>query len=236
MKKNPESGQYQGWEYVSPPKDPAESLRRNKADLIDAKDTAAHMTKPAGTAGTSGATVGQSGVSKQIDSQEGHEYLTGMAKALAKAERAIAEFAAIALRLGPLKPAEREQIKVVYPSRFSLYSAAELTDTITKLQLVVGAAGQCPEVEAMAIRAIVRQMLPGLTDLEYRALDDEIDRVLAAKASIATRQMEMLDAGISDDSQATGGVGSAEADAGSDPTGQSGATGVSGSTTTGNAD
>ena len=54
-KKNPESGAYEGWEYVSPPKDPAQSLRQNKQDLIDAKDRAACLTKPAGVSQGSGA-------------------------------------------------------------------------------------------------------------------------------------------------------------------------------------
>ena len=48
MKKNTENGSYQGFEYVCPPKDPAESLRRNKEDLIDMKDRRACLTKPAG--------------------------------------------------------------------------------------------------------------------------------------------------------------------------------------------
>ena len=48
MKKNAESGAYQGFEYVSPPKDPAESLRRNKEDLVDMKDRRACLIKPAG--------------------------------------------------------------------------------------------------------------------------------------------------------------------------------------------
>ncbi len=51
MKKNPESGAYQGWEFVSPPKDPAESLRKNKEDMVDMKDRRACLTKPAGVAG-----------------------------------------------------------------------------------------------------------------------------------------------------------------------------------------
>ena len=48
MKKNPESGAYQGWEFVSPPKDPADSLRKNKTDLVELKDRRACLTKPVG--------------------------------------------------------------------------------------------------------------------------------------------------------------------------------------------
>ena len=87
------------------------------------------------------------------------------------------------LRARDITPEEREQIKVVYPSRFELFSAAELTDSTTKLQRVLQAAGQAPQIEAMAIRSIVRQLLLGLTDKEYQQLDDEIDSVLASKAA-----------------------------------------------------
>ncbi len=52
----------EGFEYVSPPKDPAESLRRNKEDLVDMKDRRACLIKPAGT--SSSGTVGQSGISE----------------------------------------------------------------------------------------------------------------------------------------------------------------------------
>ncbi len=79
----------------------------------------------------------------------------------------------------------------------------------------------------MAIRSIVRQLLLGLTDKEYQQLDDEIDSVLAAKAGTKELRPEMADASITDTASATEGPGSAEQDAGSDPTGQSVATLVS---------
>ena len=100
MKKNPESGAYQGWEFVSPPKDPAESLRKNKSDLIDMKDRRACLVKPAGVAGSSSNTVSQSGVSKQLDAQSGNKLLTSIAKSLARAERFLAEYALVCIR-GP---------------------------------------------------------------------------------------------------------------------------------------
>ena len=100
MKKNPESGAYQGWEFVSPPKDPAESLRKNKDDLVEMKDRRACLTKPAGAAGAGSGTVSQSGVSKQLDAQTGHKMLVSVAKSLAHAERFIAEYALVVLRNG----------------------------------------------------------------------------------------------------------------------------------------
>jgi hypothetical protein len=224
MKKNVENGTYQGWEFVSPSKDPADSLRKNKADLIDMKDRRAFLIKPAGSSGQGGDSTSQSGISKQLDAQNGHKQLTSIARSLAKNERFLAEYAWIVLRARDIGPEEREQIKVLYPSRFELFSAGELTDSTTKLQRVLQAAGQAPQIEAMAIRSIVRQLLLGLTDKEYQQLDDEIDSVLAAKAGTKELRPEMADAGITDTASATEGPGSAEQDAGRDPTGQSVAT------------
>ena len=98
MKKNPETGAYQGWEFVSPPKDPAESLRKNKSDLVDMKDRRACLVKPAGVAGVGSNTVSQSGVSKQLDAQSGNKLLTSIAKSLARAERFLAEYALLCIR------------------------------------------------------------------------------------------------------------------------------------------
>jgi hypothetical protein len=229
MKKCPETGGYQSWEYVSPDKDPAESLRKDKQGLRDEADRAACRTKPAGATSSSSNTVSQSGVSKQMDANTGHKALTDIARSLAEAEREIAEVALIVIRGRELTPAERESIIVVYPAKFELYSAAELIDSLTKLQLVFGAAGEAPLIEGMAIRSIVRQLLLGLTDKEYQQLDDEVDTVMATKAQDKQLAREaMADAGISDASNATGGAGSSETDAGNDPTGQVGGTAVSG--------
>ncbi len=135
-KRNPENGSYEGFDYVSPPKDPAESLRRNKEDLIDLKDRRACLSKPAGV-GSAGS-VGQSGISKQLDAHTGHKLLSSIAKNLAKAERFLAEYALMVLRDKPVTPEERATIKVGYPSRFELHDAADLIDGTSKLQLVLG--------------------------------------------------------------------------------------------------
>lgn len=227
-KKNQEGGGYEGWDYVSPPKDPADSLRKDKQALVDLKDRAACLTKPAGVAGTSANSVSQSGTSKELDSHTGHKQLTSIARSLAKSERAIAEFASIVLRNRTPTQADRDAIIVVYPAKFELYSAAELIDSTTKLQLVFASAGEAPLVEGLAIRSIVRQLLLGLTDKEYEELDDEIDVVLATKSQFKQHAREVADAGLTDAASATAGDGSSEADAGRDPGGQSAGTLVSG--------
>jgi hypothetical protein len=228
MKKNPESGAYQGWEFVSPPKDPAESLRKNKSDLIDLKDRRACLVKPAGVAGVASNTVAQSGVSKQLDAQSGNKLLTSIAKSLAKAERFVTEYALLCLTHEPPTPEDRQEIKVIYPSRFELFSASELTDGMTKLQLLLMNAGEAPETEAIGLRSIVRQLFLGLTDEEYEALDAEIDLVLETKAKIKEQHRELADAGITARIEALQGEGSAEQAAEEDPTGVSGGTRVAG--------
>jgi hypothetical protein len=232
MKKNPESGAYQGWEFVSPPKDPADSLRKNKSDLIDMKDRRACLIKPAGVAGVASNTVAQSGISKQLDAQSGNKLLTSIAKSLARTERQIAEYAMLCLR-GQSKieirnsKSEEEAINVVYPSRFELFSASELIDGLSKLQGCFVHAGEAPQTEALAIRSIVRQLLLGLSDDEYKTLDDEIDSMLEAKATIKEQRRKLADAGITDRTLALQGQGSAEEAAGEDPSGQSGGTMIS---------
>ncbi len=225
MKKNPESGSYQGWEFVSPPKDPAESLRKNLQDLIDAKDRAACLAKPAGA--VAGSTTAQSGISKQLDAVTGHKLLASIAKTLAKAERFLSEYALMVLRNKPPNREEDGGVEITYPARFELVGAAELIDNLTKLQVALQAAGEAPNTEREILQAIVRQTLMGLTDEQYRQLDAEIALLMKQKARLAEQQRELQGAGITSTAEALEGEGTAEAKAGEDPTGQSGGTEVS---------
>jgi hypothetical protein len=228
-KKNPESGAYEGWEYTSPPKDPAASLRTNKQDLIDMKDRRACLIKPAGIAAGSGAggggwTVAQSGISKQLDAAAGHKLLGSIAKSLARAERFVAEYALLVLRGRAVTSAEREAIRVVYPARFELFSASELIDGLTRMQQSFKSAGTAPQTEGLGYKSIIRQLLLGLPDEEYVALDQEIESMLATKSKAQGQPSGQAPAGISSLAEAMEGDGSAEQAGGEDPTGQSGST------------
>jgi hypothetical protein len=225
MKKNPEGGGYQGWEFVSPPKDPAESLRRNKQDIIDLKDRRACLMKPAGAA--EGSTTSQSGISKQLDAVAGHKLLVSIAKSLAKAERQLAEYAIVVLRNKPIEREVRDQIKVVYPARFELFAASELTGNLLRLQDALARAGEAPDTEREILQAIVRQTLLGLTDAAYARLDAEIELMVQSKSRLKETVREIAPAGINSHVEAMEGPGSAEQAAGVDPTGQSGGTMVS---------
>ncbi len=127
-----------------------------------------------------------------------------------------------------MKRDDRDAIKVLYPSRFELHDAADLIDCTSKLQLVLANCGNAPNTERELIQATIRQLLLGLDDDEYAALDDEIELLVKTKSQLSEPVREMPDASIASQASATEGNGSEEQFAGNDPTGQSGATAVSG--------
>ena len=88
--------------------------------------------------GHNGDSVSQSGVSKEMDAETGGKLLSSIAKSLARAETILAEYALLTLRHRPITSDERQTIRVTYPVKFALRSAAELIDGTTKLQLVIG--------------------------------------------------------------------------------------------------
>ncbi len=230
MKKNSETGTYQGWEFVSPPKDPSESLRRNKRDLIDLKDRRACLLKPAGVSGAG--SVSQSGVSKQLDALTGNKLLSSIAKSLAKTERFIAEYALLVLRGQAPSRTERDQMRIVYPARFELFSADHMSGIMIKLQQIIARAGEAPNLEREVIQAIVRQTLLGLSDEQYASLDREIELMLVKKSRMPGEVHEIPNAGITDESDILLGDGSAEQAGGVDPLGQSDGTFVTNSVST----
>lgn len=225
-KKSANGDNYEGWEYVSPPKDPAESIRKNKADLLELKDRAAALTKPAGAVGTAKGTVGQSGISKVMDATSGNKLLAQMAKNLARAEREIGQYALLVLAEGNPDPVDIAKVEIVYPSKFDLFDVKELGDGIVELQGIAAAVGRLPQAEALLLQSYVRRLLLGLDDPEYERLDAEIEAMVEAAAQIVGMEAEMrLGQGSAQDAFA--GRGAKEAGAGVDPTGQTGATMIS---------
>ena len=214
------------WEYVSPDKDPAESIRKNLQDLIDAKDRSACLTKPAGAAGTGHGTVGQSGVSKRLDHHTGKKLLSQIAHSLAKAERDLAEYALMVCRGRPLERADLAGLTISYPSRFDLFSLTELADGITDLQTLVGGSGELPEAETLLIAALEKQLLPGLDDATYDRLDEEVKAMIATKSTMKDQGREALAIGLGSQSDVGLAADPADSGGGLDPTGKSGATSV----------
>ncbi len=97
---NGASTTYEGFDVVQFPKEGADSIRLNKADLRDAADRAALLLKPAGAGGTTGLTVAQSGISKRLDQAAGNDLLSKIAAMLGRAEEQIAELALLVLDNG----------------------------------------------------------------------------------------------------------------------------------------
>jgi hypothetical protein len=232
-KKNPESGAYEGWEYVGPPKEAAASIRLNKQDLRDSADRENCLAKPAGSPAGSGAasgssTVAQSGLSKRLDAVTGHDLCVEIATTGAKAEREIAEFAILVLEGRPPTPEELEDLKIIYPKSFDLQGPDQLLGGMAKLQNGLNGAGNAPQTEAAIAKTGVRGIMPGREDSEYQVYDDEIDQATAkaARDKDLSRKVNaaMLQNGITDTTDVFGSDGTEESAAGSDPTGQSGST------------
>ena len=131
------------------------------------------------------------------------------------------------LRNKPLGRDERDQIKVVYPARFELFAASEMTGNLLQLQKALARAGEAPDTEREILQTIVRQTLLGLSDADYARLDAEIELMVQSKSRLKERVREIAPAGITSHVEAMEGPGSAEQAAGEDPTGQSGGTMVS---------
>jgi hypothetical protein len=195
-KKNASGGgvTYEGFDVVQFPKDGAESIRLNKADLRDAADRAALLLKPAGAGATTGVTVAQSGISKRLDQAAGNYLLSKIAAMLGRAERQVAELALVVLDDGTGTSANsglsegaapRQSIKVHYPTQFDLFTAEELARTIVQFQGILAAAGNAPETEGELLQKLIRLMLPGLEDEEYAEFDAEIEGYLQSRAVAA---------------------------------------------------
>jgi hypothetical protein len=176
------SATYEGFDVVQFPKDGAESIRLNKADLRDAADRAALLLKPAGAGGSTGLTVAQSGISKRLDQAAGNDLLSKIAAMLGRAEKQVSELALLVLddgRGGVDRPATR----IHYPTQFDLFTAEELAKTIAQFQGILAAAGNAPQTESELLQKLIRLMLPGLEDEAYAEFDAEIDHYLEARAA-----------------------------------------------------
>jgi hypothetical protein len=173
---------YEGFDVVVFPKEGADSIRLNKADLRDAADRAALLLKPAGAAGTLGTTVAQSGIAKRLDQAAGNDLLSKIAAVLGRAEEQVAELALLVLDNGEVR-GDAQAIKVHYPTQFDLFTAEELARNIAAFQGILAAAGNAPDTEGELLRKLLRLLLPGLEDAEYAQFDLEIENYLDMRAA-----------------------------------------------------
>lgn len=174
-------GDYEGWEYVSPPTDTAAKIRLDIQDMWDAVYREAALLKPAGA--TEGKTVAQSGVSKSFDHQEANDYLSEVAETLSEAEEKIAELALLVLSNGKPSDADVAAIEVNYPREFDLQSGEDLSTSLNDIQGHIAEAGDLPETTKEYLKRRVTRGLPGLSDDRQAQLQKEVETEVDAKAT-----------------------------------------------------
>ena len=183
-KKNTQGGAatYEGFDVVDFPKDGAESIRKNKADIRDDVDRDSALVKATGRQG-----VAQSGLSKAIDYSDGNNRLAKLAKVLARAECVAAGLALCVLFDGHPPDSETRSIEINYPTEFDLFTAADVASAAADFQSLVAKAGALPLTEALMLSRLVRLCLPGLSDAQYASCDAEIASHLADTSNAGTR-------------------------------------------------
>ena len=171
-KKNTQGGSatYEGFDVVDFPKDGAESIRKNKADLRDDVDRDSALVRPTGRDG-----VAQSGLSKAFDHSDGNNRLAKIAKILGRAEELIAEMASTVLDDGPPDPGA---ILIIYPTEFDLFTAGDMAAATASFQQLVAGAGALPFIEGLMLAKLTRLCLPGLGDIQYAQCDSELTAYL----------------------------------------------------------
>jgi hypothetical protein len=174
-KKNTQGGAatYEGFDVVDFPKDGAESIRKNKADLRDDVDRDSALLRPTGRDG-----VAQSGLAKAFDHSDGNNRLAKIARNLARVEELAAELALLVLDDGLTEPYE---ILIAYPTEFDLFTAGDMAQATASFQGLVASAGALPLTEGLMLARLLRLCLPGLGDLQYQACDEEIEAYLASR-------------------------------------------------------
>jgi hypothetical protein len=171
------SATYEGFDVVDFPKDGAESIRKNKADIRNDVDRDSALVTPTGREG-----VAQSGLSKLMDHSDGNNRLAKIAKVLARAETIAAELALTVLGDGVVAPSDLAAIEIVYPTEFDLYTASDLADATKSFQTLVAQSGALPITEGLMLSRLMRLCLPGLSDIQYARCDAEIESHLDGKA------------------------------------------------------
>lgn len=182
-KKNTQGGAstYEGFDVVAFPKEGAESIRKNKADLRDDVDRDSSLVRPTGRDGQV-----QSGLAKMLDHQDGNNRLAKVAKVLANAERIIAELALTVLGDGLMIP--RESIRIGYPTDFDLSTAADVAAAASDFQAIIARGGSLPLTEGLLLGRLVRLCLPGLSDARYASCDAEIKAYLESKGGAGSAE------------------------------------------------
>lgn len=177
-KKNISGGSttYEGFDIVDFPKDSAESIRKNKADLRDDVDRDTALIRPSVREGSP-----LSGVAKMIDHSDGNNRLAKIARVLARAEVQIAELARVVMKCIDDESSEPDTISVVYPTEFDFYTASDVASAASDLQSLAASSGNLPTTEKFLLSRLLRLCLPGQTDAQYESCDAELETFLLSR-------------------------------------------------------
>jgi hypothetical protein len=181
---------YEKFEALVFPHDGADAIRENKMDLAEAADRASMLMKPAGAGGMKKGTVAQSGVSKRLDLSEGQDLLAEISEALQRAEYRIAWLALNQLGKKIDLDKTADVVEIGYPQAFDLASLDEMLDDSIKWQTYLQGVGTLPSVDYELSRRIMRELIPGLRDEQYKKFDDEIQQYIETRASELDAQHE----------------------------------------------
>ena len=188
-KKNTQGGHatYEGFDVVDFPKDGAESIRKNKADIRDDvdRDSGGEAGGPCGRGGVGLVEVGGF-------LADGNNRLAKIAKILARTERVAADLALLVLGDGGPADSPTVAIEIVYPADFDLFTAGDVASAAAEFQALAAKAGALPLTEGLLLGRLIRLCLPGMSDAQYAACDGEITAYLARRGGgiWAVRQVQ----------------------------------------------
>lgn len=162
-----------GWEYVEPPRGAVQVAAEHINELKDDIDRDAQSAKPAGT--TTKATVSISGISKAFDQRMETRLLAQVASSLRAAEKKIAEYA------GTVLGVDAEDVEIVYPTKFDMFTSDDLILIIEGVQRVTQQSGALPITERELIKRLAALGLSGssreLIDESMREIDAFMGRI-----------------------------------------------------------
>jgi hypothetical protein len=186
-KRNAQGGSvtYEGFDVVAFPKEGADSIRANKADLREDVDRDSALVRPSGPAGAP-----LSGLAKMLDHYDGNNRLARIARMLARVEQALARLALIVLGELPPLAATTPAITISYPCDFDLFTASDVASATSDFQAILSRSGALPTTEGHLLGRLLRLCLPGMSDAQYAECDREVAAYLADQQRRRARDPE----------------------------------------------
>ena len=83
----------------------------------------------------------------------------------------------------PPSAADKDAIRVGYPTEFDLFTAGDVAGAAGDFQKLVAQSGALPVTEGLMLGRLMRLCLPGLVDAQYADCDAEITEYLGRHAT-----------------------------------------------------